>query len=118
MEFILHFPKKKKVEEIEMTFLSNMSIAKTIQNRMLFYLVVKCKLIKINWEQTSHLIEYHLPKKMVFFWFAERYESFCFNDEVSHLPSVNFANAEFASFVARDISAQQEISQEEVTSRR
>lgn len=47
MEFILHFP-KKKVEEIEMTFLSNMSIAKTIQNRMLFYLVVKCKLIKIN----------------------------------------------------------------------
>lgn len=55
---------------------------------------------------------------MVFFWFAERYESFCFNDEVSHLPSVNFANAEFASFVARDINAQQEISQEEVTSRR
>lgn len=46
----MHFPKKKKkkVEEIEVTFLSNTSIAKNIQNRMPFYLVVKSKLIKIN----------------------------------------------------------------------
>lgn len=34
-----------------------------------------------------------------------RYDSFCFKDEVFHLPSVNFANAEFASSVAREINA-------------